>query len=158
MFVLEKHKLSTNFNAMETIAKTTITIETLVNASIEKVWAFWIEPKHIVQWCNASDDWHAPHVENDLRNDGKFKTTMAAKDGSVSFDFEGIYTNVQPYKVIEYTIGDGRKVVVNFLAENANQVKVVETFEAENIHPVDMQRDGWQSILNNFKKHVESNE
>jgi uncharacterized protein YndB with AHSA1/START domain len=143
---------------METIAKTTITIETLVNAPIEKVWAFWIEPKHIVQWCNASDDWHAPHAENDLRNDGKFKTTMAAKDGSVSFDFEGIYTNVQPYKVIEYTIGDGRKVVVNFLAENANQVKVVETFEAENIHPVDMQRDGWQSILNNFKKHVESNE
>jgi hypothetical protein len=70
----------------------------------------------------------------------------------------GIYTNVQPYKVIEYTIGDGRKVVINFLAENANQVKVVETFEAESIHPVDMQRDGWQSILNNFKKHVESNE
>jgi uncharacterized protein YndB with AHSA1/START domain len=158
MFVLEKQKLSTNFNAMETIAKTNITIETLVNAPIEKVWAFWIEPKHIVQWCNASDDWHAPHAENDLRNDGKFKTTMAAKDGSVSFDFEGIYTNVQPYKVIEYTIGDGRKVVINFLAENANQVKVVETFEAENIHPVDMQRDGWQSILNNFKKHVESNE
>jgi uncharacterized protein YndB with AHSA1/START domain len=158
MFVLEKQKLSTNFNAMETIAKTNITIETLVNAPIEKVWAFWIEPKHIVQWCNASDDWHAPHAENDLRNDGKFKTTMAAKDGSVSFDFEGIYTNVQPYKVIEYTIGDGRKVVINFLAENANQVKVVETFEAESIHPVDMQRDGWQSILNNFKKHVESNE
>jgi uncharacterized protein YndB with AHSA1/START domain len=141
---------------METKNKTSITVETLVKAPIEKVWKYWNEPKHITQWCNASDDWHAPHAENDLKVNGKFKTTMAAKDGSMSFDFEGVYTNVQKDKVIEYTMPDGRKVKITFSVQG-DFVKVVETFEAENENPVEMQRGGWQSILNNFKKYTEAN-
>jgi uncharacterized protein YndB with AHSA1/START domain len=142
---------------METTAeKTAITVEALVHAPIEKVWAFWSEPKHITQWCNASDDWHAPYAENDLRTDGKFKTTMAAKDGSFSFDFEGIYTNVLQHNAIEYTIADGRKVKILF-AEKGDQTKVTETFEAESTNPVEMQRGGWQAILDNFKKYAETN-
>ena len=136
--------------------KTSITVETLIKAPIEKIWKYWNEPKHITQWCNASDDWHAPHAENDLKINGKFKTTMAARDGSMSFDFEGIYTNVQKDKVIEYVIIDGRKVKITFSVQG-DQVKVVETFEAENENPIEMQRGGWQSILNNFKKYTEAN-
>ena len=141
---------------METTTKTTITVETLIKAPVEKVWKFWSEPKHITQWYQASDDWHAPYAENDLKVNGKFKTTMAAKDGSMSFDFEGIYTNVQPHAVIEYVIGDGRKVKIKF-SENGNETKVTETFEAEDTNSIEMQRGGWQAILDNFKKYVESN-
>jgi uncharacterized protein YndB with AHSA1/START domain len=141
---------------METAEKTTITVEALVKAPVEKVWTYWSEPKHITRWAFASDDWHAPYAENDLRKDGKFKTTMAAKDGSFSFDFEGVYTNVQPYKVIEYEIGDGRKVKVAF-SGNDNETKITTVFEAESQNPIEMQRGGWQAILDNFKKHTESN-
>jgi len=141
---------------METAAKTAITVETLIKAPVEKVWKFWSEPKHITRWCQASDDWHAPYAENDLRTGGKFKTTMAAKDGSASFDFEGVYTNVQPHKVIEYTIGDGRKVAIQFSGKG-NETKVIETFDAESVNPIEMQRGGWQAILDNFKKYTESN-
>jgi uncharacterized protein YndB with AHSA1/START domain len=95
---------------MEKTAKTAVTIETVVHAPVDKVWKFWSEPKHIMQWAYASDDWHAPYADNDLRKDGKFKTTMAAKDGSFSFDFGGIYTNVQDLKLIEYTMGDGMEL------------------------------------------------
>ena len=141
---------------METINKTAITVESTVKAPIEKIWKYWSEPKHITQWCNASDDWHAPAAENDLRTGGKFKTTMAARDGSVSFDFEGVYTNVQMHKAIEYTIADGRKVQITF-SGNGNEIKVTETFDAETVHPLEMQRSGWQSILDNFKKYTEMN-
>jgi uncharacterized protein YndB with AHSA1/START domain len=140
---------------METTNKTTITVEATVKAPVEKVWKYWTEPKHITQWCQASDDWHAPHAESDLRKDGKFKTTMAAKDGSMSFDFEGVYQTVQENKVLEYTIADGRKVSVTFSAKG-NETKIVESFEAENTHPLEMQRGGWQAILDNFKKYTES--
>ncbi|HYV90333.1 MAG TPA: SRPBCC family protein [Chitinophagales bacterium] len=139
-----------------TTGKTAITVETTINSPVEKVWKYWTDPKHITQWCNASDDWHAPYAENDLRVDGKFKTTMAAKDGSASFDFEGVYTNVQLYKAIDYTIGDGRKVKITF-SEEGDQTKVVETFEPENTNPVEMQRGGWQAIIDNFKKYTEAN-
>jgi len=141
---------------METTEKTAVTVEAVVKAPVEKVWTSWSEPKHITRWASASDDWHAPYAENDLRKDGKFKTTMAAKDGSVSFDFEGVYTNVQPHKVIEYTLTDGRKVKVTFSGKG-NETKVTETFETETINPVELQRGGWQAILDNFKKHTESN-
>jgi uncharacterized protein YndB with AHSA1/START domain len=141
---------------METKNKTSITVETLIKAPIEKVWKYWNEPKHITKWCQASDDWHAPHAENDLKVNGKFKTTMAAKDGSMSFDFEGVYTNVQKDKVIEYTMADGRKVKITFSVQG-DQVKVVETFEPENENPLEMQKGGWQAILNNFKKYTEAN-
>jgi uncharacterized protein YndB with AHSA1/START domain len=141
---------------METAEKTKITVSATINAPVEKVWTVWNEPKHITQWCQASDDWHAPYADNDIRTGGKFKTTMAAKDGSFSFDFEGVYTNVQPNKVIEYAMSDGRTVQVTFKS-NGNQTEVTETFDAENTHSVDMQRSGWQAILDNFKKYTESN-
>lgn len=141
---------------METTEKTTITIETTVKAPVEKVWNYWSGPEHIKSWAFASDDWHAPYADNDLRKDGKFKTTMAAKDGSFSFDFEGVYTDVQLHKVIEYVMSDGRKVKTIFRT-NGNETKIIETFDPENIHPLEFQRSGWQAILDNFKKYTEAN-
>jgi uncharacterized protein YndB with AHSA1/START domain len=141
---------------METTGKTVITVETHIEAPIEKVWKYWNEPKHITQWYNASDDWHAPAAENDLRIGGKFKTRMAAKDGSMAFDFEGVYTNIVANKLIEFDILDGRKVKIEFTSSD-NETKVTESFEAESTPPVEMQRGGWQSILNNFKKYTEAN-
>lgn len=141
---------------MDTMTKKAITVQATVNASIEKVWKYWNEPNHITQWAFASDDWHAPSATNDLRVDGTFSTTMAAKDGSFSFDFGGVYTNVEKHKTIEYTIADGRKVKISFAAEG-NQTRVVETFELESENPEEMQRGGWQAILNNFKKYAEGN-
>jgi uncharacterized protein YndB with AHSA1/START domain len=135
----------------------TITVETAVKAPIEKVWSYWTEPKDITQWYNASDDWHAPYAENDLQVNGKFKTTMAAKDGSAGFDFEGVYTKIVRHKSIEYTIPDGRKVVITF-SDLGSETKVVESFEAESENSYEMQRGGWQSILDNFKKYIESME
>ena len=141
---------------METTSTTKITVETTVNAPVEKVWEFWSEPGHIKQWCSASEDWHVPSAENDLRTGGKFSTRMEAKDGSFGFDFGGVYDEVITNKLIDYTMSDGRKVVVNFTS-NRNETKVVETFDAENTNPVEMQQAGWQAILNNFKKYTEEN-
>lgn len=140
---------------MAITTKTAITVEAVINAPIEKVWTSWTEPKHITKWNQASDDWHSPYAENDLRTGGKFKTTMAAKDGSMSFDFEGVYTNVQQHKLIEYAMSDGRKVSVVF-SQNGNPTKVVETFDPENENPIEMQREGWQAILDSFKKYTEA--
>lgn len=137
------------------MTKKAITIQATVNAPVEKVWKYWNEAEHITRWAFASPDWHTPKAENDLRVDGKFSTTMAAKDGSVSFDFAGIYTKVEKHNSIEYTMADGRKVKISFTAEG-NQTKVVETFEPENENPADMQQEGWQAILNNFRKYTES--
>ena len=139
---------------METAKATTITVQADVNAPIEKVWKYWNEPQHITQWCAASDDWHAPYAENDIRKDGKFKTTMAAKDGSVSFDFEGVYTTVDPKKRIEYAMSDGRKVSLVF-TDHGTSTEITETFDPENTHSLDQQREGWQAILNNFKAYTE---
>ena len=136
--------------------KVTITVENTVNAPVEKVWKFWTEPKHITQWVFASDDWHAPNAENDLRTGGQFKTRMEAKDGSMGFDFGGVYTNIEHHKLIEYTMGDGRKVRITFSGQG-NEIKVVETFEAENENSPEMQRSGWQAILDNFRKYAEAN-
>jgi uncharacterized protein YndB with AHSA1/START domain len=141
---------------METATKTQITVEALVKVPVEKVWEHWFEPEHVTKWCAASDDWHAPKAENDLRTGGKFLTTMAAKDGSISFDFEGTYTNVVPQKVVEYTIADGRKVKIIFGSRDAETL-ITETFEAESVNPIEMQRGGWQAILDNFKKYSEAN-
>ena len=141
---------------METASKTKITVETTINAPVKKVWNYWSSPEHITKWCQASDDWHAPYADNDLRKDGTFKTTMAAKDGSFSFDFGGVYTNVEEHKAIAYTINDGREVNVSFTPEG-NATKVVETFDAENTHSIEMQKGGWQAILDNFKKYTEAN-
>ena len=140
---------------METTERTAITVEATVKAPVEKVWKLWSEPESIMQWCQASDDWHAPYADNDLRANGKFKTTMAAKDGSMSFDFEGVYTNVDEHRLIEYQMADGRRVSVKFIPEG-KETRVVETFDPESTHPVEMQRGGWQAILDNFKKYAES--
>jgi uncharacterized protein YndB with AHSA1/START domain len=141
---------------METMTKKSITIQATVNAPVEKIWKYWNEPDHITKWAFASPDWHAPKAENDLRVDGTFSTTMAAKDGSFSFDFGGVYTKVENHKTIEYTIADGRKVKVSFHTEG-NQTNVVETFEPENENPEEMQQGGWQAILDNFKAYTERN-
>jgi len=133
-----------------------ITVEATVNASVEKVWQYWNEPKHIMGWAFASPDWHAPKAENDLRVGGKFSTTMAAKDGSFSFDFGGTYTTVEKNKTIAYIMDDKRKVHITFSAVG-NQTKIVETFDPESQNPLEMQQAGWQAILDNFKKYTEAN-
>jgi uncharacterized protein YndB with AHSA1/START domain len=140
---------------METVNKTKITVETTVKAPVSKTWKFWNEPEDIKNWCSASEDWHAPHAENDLQTGKRFMTTMAAKDGSMSFDFGGVYTNIEPHKEIAYTMDDGREVTVMF-TDLGNETKVVETFEAETSNPEEMQRGGWQAILDNFKKYAEA--
>ena len=127
---------------METPNKTTITVEAAIVAPIEKVWKYWTEPQHITQWNNASEDWHTPHAENDLKEGGRFTSRMEAKDGSFGFDFGGTYTLVETNKQIEYTLDDGRKVSINFTSQG-NETTVVETFEAENMNSIELQKGGW---------------
>ncbi|MCU0364649.1 MAG: SRPBCC family protein [Ignavibacteriaceae bacterium] len=136
--------------------KTKITIEVLISSDVYKVWERWTKPEHVTKWNFASDDWHCPSAENDLRTGGKFKSRMEAKDGSFGFDFEGVYDDVINQKKIAYTMPDSRYVITNFENQNG-KIKVTTTFDAENENPVEMQRAGWQSILDNFKKYVESN-
>lgn len=140
---------------METQEKTVITVETNVNAPVEKVWEYWTKPEHITQWNNASDDWHTPRAENDLRAGGSFSARMEAKDGSFGFDFGGVYDAVTTNECIAYTLGDGRKVNITFMADG-NTTKVVENFEAESMNSIELQQGGWQAILNNFKKYTET--
>jgi len=137
--------------------KPVLTVEATVYAPAEKVWNYWTQPQHIMQWNNASDDWHTPWAENDLWEGGKFSYTMAAKDGSFSFEFWGIYDKVKESELIKYTLGDGRKVEVHFSADGGS-TKVVENFEAESQNPLEMQQGGWQAILNNFKKYTEADQ
>lgn len=139
---------------MESVSKTIITVATIVNASVEKVWKLWITPSDITKWNSPSDDWHTPFAENDVRQGGRFVSHMAARDGSMSFDFGGTYDHVKPYELITYTIDDGRKVDVTFV-DQGNQTRVVEAFEAESINPIEVQQGGWQAILDNFKKYAE---
>lgn len=139
---------------MET--KTPITVEAIINAPIEKVWQYWATPAHITKWTFASSEWHVPHAENDLKTGGKFITRMEAKDGSFGFDFAGIYSTVNDLELIEYGLEDGRQVQITF-EEVDGKTKVVETFDPENQNPIEMQRSGWQSILDNFKKYTEEN-
>lgn len=141
---------------METTSKTKITVESIIKAPVEKVWKLWNAPEDIKKWCNASPDWHAPKAENDLRKGGKFATRMEAKDGSFGFDFGGTYDEVINNEVIAYTMDDSRTVKITF-TKNGNETKVVETFEAENQNPIEMQKGGWQAILDNFKKYAENN-
>jgi uncharacterized protein YndB with AHSA1/START domain len=133
---------------------TKITIEAMVNATVEKVWQNWTEPQQITQWNHASDDWHTPHAENDLRVGGKFLSRMEAKDGSFGFDFEGVYCEVIPFEKIKYGLEDGRQVET-FFAQNGETTIVTTHFDAENENPIELQQGGWQAILNNFKKYTE---
>jgi uncharacterized protein YndB with AHSA1/START domain len=135
--------------------KQKITVEAIVKAPINIVWKLWTAPDDIVNWNNASDDWHTPRAENDLRIGGKFLYRMEAKDGSFGFDFNGVYDRVKNLECIAYTIVGGRKVEIHFTTAGA-ETKIVETFEAEDQHSIKQQHDGWQSILNNFKNYVET--
>ena len=135
--------------------KVVITVETSINAPIEKVWNCWTLPEHITNWNHASDDWHCPAAENDLRPGGKFSYTMAAKDGSFSFDFSGVHTAITLQHNINTILDDGRKMEVTF-KEKDGKTKVVESFEAEDINTIELQKGGWQAILDNFKKHTEA--
>jgi len=138
------------------MSNTKITIETTINADVNKVWDFYVAPEHITKWNFASDEWYCPSAENDLRVGGKFKSRMEAKDGSFGFDFEGVYDEVVDRGKISYAMPDSRQVITNF-ESLGEKTKVTSAFDAENENPVEMQRVGWQSILNNFKKYVESN-
>lgn len=136
--------------------KTTIKVEATILAPVEVVWQYFTDPEHVVNWNNASPDWHTPKAENDLKVGGKFSYTMAAKDGSFSFDFWGIYDAIQENQILQYTLGDGRNVSVQFISEG-DDTKLMEVFEAETQHSIEMQQTGWQAILDNFKKYVEEN-
>ena len=141
---------------MDTQVKpTTVSVGVTVKASLPEVWKCWTEPQHIVRWNFASDDWHSPEAENDLKEGGKFCFRMEAKDGSAGFDFDGIYKQVEEHRLIAYTIADGRKVEIHF-TPNEKGTTINETFEAETTHSVEVQKAGWQAILENFKKYIES--
>ena len=136
--------------------KKTITVQAVINAAVEQVWKLYTESEHVMKWNNASNDWHTPSAENDLKVGGKFLYRMEAKDGSSGFDFDGTYEQVKTNELIVYSISDGRKVQVMFTKDDSTRTKMATTFEAESTNPIEMQRDGWQAILNNFKKYVET--
>ncbi|MDX2003494.1 MAG: SRPBCC family protein [Chitinophagales bacterium] len=135
--------------------KTMITVSTIINAPVEKVWDYWTKPEHITQWNQASPDWHCPIATNDLMPEGKFVWRMEAKDGSFGFDFSGKYLEIAPQERIKSVMDDGRTIEISFEPQ-ANGVKVTEVFEAESTNPIEMQQAGWQAILNNFKAYTES--
>lgn len=138
---------------MEHTERTSITVETTVPVSPELAWAYWTEPKHIVEWNQASADWHTPRAENDLRVGGKFSSRMESRDGKYGFDFGGIYDTVEPYHTLNSTLGDERKVFVTF-EPVASGTHIIETFEAESENSVELQQQGWQAILDSFRSYV----
>jgi uncharacterized protein YndB with AHSA1/START domain len=134
-----------------------ITVSAIIDAPVQKVWESWTAPEHIIHWNNASPDWHTPRAENDLRAGGKFLSRMESRDGSMGFNFEGEYFNVEPLKLIEYVLADDRKIKVYF-EPDGDKTKITEVFDAETENPVEMQQAGWQAILDNFKKYVGASE
>jgi uncharacterized protein YndB with AHSA1/START domain len=138
---------------MESKAK--IKLQVTINSDINSVWSKFNEGKHIVNWAFASEDWHCPFAESDLKVNGKMKITMAAKDGSFSFDIESVFYEVKAPNFVAYSMSDGRTVETSF-EEKEGQILVTEIFEAESENPIEMQEQGWQAILNNFKKYCEA--
>ncbi len=132
-----------------------ITIFVVVNSSLEKAWEYYVNPEQVVKWNHASEDWHCPSAENDLKVGGKFNYVMASKNKEQQFNFSGVYTEIMPLKKIAYTMDDGRKAEVGFEQEK-DGVKVTVTFEMETENSEDLQRSGWQAILDNYKKIVEA--
>lgn len=131
-----------------------ITVQCTVNASLEQAWDYFTLPEHITQWNFASDDWHTPKAENDLRVGGKYFARMEAKDGSFGFDLIGIYDEIVNQKLLAYHLEDGRKVRVEFMS-NESSTEITETFDAETENSEELQRGGWQAILDNFKRYAE---
>lgn len=131
-----------------------VTVEAFINLPINQIWKFWTEAKHVQGWNFASPDWHCPIATNNLNVGGEFHYTMAAKDGSASFDFWGVYQKIEKEKFLDILLGDGRKMSVSFKeTDNGNQI--IENFEPENENPIELQQEGWQRILNNFKGYCE---
>ena len=139
---------------MERQSKEVITVETVINAPVDKVWKYFSMPEHIVNWNRASNDWFSPKAENDFREQGGFNYRMEAKDGSFGFDFVGHYVKIVQNEYIEYNIADGRNVKIQFAPEN-KKTKLTERFKAETLQSLDRQKTGWQTILDNFKKYTE---
>jgi uncharacterized protein YndB with AHSA1/START domain len=133
-----------------------ITVKTSVKASLEKAWDYWTKPEHVMNWNFASNDWHCPKAENNLKVGEKFSYTMAAKNGEMSFDFEGEYTEIETHKLIKYKLEDDRKIIVQF-EQNQDNVTITESFDPENENSLELQQNGWQAILDNYKKYIESN-
>ncbi len=131
-----------------------ITIKSNINQPVEVVWESWTKPEHITEWNQASEDWHTVYAENDLKVGGRFLSRMEAKDGSTGFDFSGTYEMVEQYETIAYELEDGRKVLITF-EPFESQTGIVQIFDAENENPAEMQREGWQAILNQFKQYTE---
>lgn len=140
---------------MEASKQAKVTVETIVQAPVAKVWSYWTEPDHITKWNQPSEDWHAPRAVNDLRAGGEFLTRMEAKDGSMGFDFAGTYDEVKLHETIAYTLGDGRQVEITF-ARQGEATKVVEVFDPESQNPVEFQKAGWQAIMDSFKRYTEA--
>lgn len=130
-----------------------ITVQAVINAPVEKVWEAYTKPEHITKWNHASDDWHCPRAESDLRVGGNFSSRMEAKDGSMGFDFAGTFTEIIPNQKISYAFGP-RNATVTFTPEGQGTVVTV-SFDPETQNPIDMQFQGWQAILDNFKKYAE---
>lgn len=141
---------------MESVKKVTVQVQ--VHAPLHVVWDYWIDPEHIMKWNTASDEWHTPSAVNDLRPGGYFNYRMEAKDASLGFNFEGMYDIVELNKQIDYTINDGRKVHILFENNDADSTVITETFDAESQNSAEVQRNGWQAILDRFKYYVEINE
>ena len=135
---------------------TAISVEVIIDAPIKKVWEYFTTPEHVMQWNQATEDWHTPKAANDLIVGGSFSYTMAAKDESFSFEFSGIYEEVELHKLITYTLSDGRHVAIKF-ENDEDGIKVTETFEPEGENPIAVQKTGWQMILDNFQKYTENN-
>ncbi len=131
-----------------------IKVAVTVDAPIQEVWKLWMLPEHITKWNEPSSEWHTPQAQNDLRVGGRFVYRMEAKDGSLGFDFAGVYDKIKTNELIEYTLDDGRKVKVAFTQKGVSTF-LMETFEAEQTHPAEMQQAGWQSILESFKNYAE---
>lgn len=150
-----KNKFNSISFIMNTTDKMIIEISAHINLPPEKTWQLFNLPEHITKWNHADDSWHSPSAENDLREGGKFNFRMEAKDGSEGFNFEGTYSRIKPFELIEYILGDNRKVIITF-TDKGDGTEVKEIFEAENVFSLELQKQGWQSILNNFKKYAES--
>jgi len=145
---------------METAKRTNnkrekITVKIKVKAPIEKIWKLWTSPEHIIKWNSPSEDWHTPKAENDLRKGGRFLSRMETKDGSMGFDFGGTYDEVKTNELIAYTMDDGRIVEITF-KNKGSETEVIETFETESQNTIELQRGGWQAIMDCFKKYVEA--
>ncbi|MFN5705487.1 MAG: SRPBCC domain-containing protein [bacterium] len=131
-----------------------ITIQASINADINTVWNKYTDPNQIIHWNFASDDWCCPSASNNLKVGGKYIARMEAKDGSFGFDFEAFYDEIEPLSKLKYSFSDAREIEIYFESKNdSTDIKII--FDAENENPLDMQREGWQAILNNFKSHAE---